>query len=155
MQAMHGGQAPALTGGPAFIRGEGRAPYREPGSRNPEDALAVLLEAGASPDSKAPEGSTLLHQAVQLGSLNMIRALAESGVNFDQTNDDGLTPLEVAEGAPSPDERPDQKVREGAPPEDIAKLLRELMDLPPAPASPTTPKKAVSATVLPSRQNGR
>ncbi len=38
-----------MTGGPAYIR-DGAAPYREPGSRKPEDALALLLERGREPE---------------------------------------------------------------------------------------------------------
>ena len=75
MVAMTGGRGPAMTGGPAYIR-DGAAPYREPGSRKPEDAFALLLEAGANPNAKGPDGATLLHQAARLGNLEMIRALA-------------------------------------------------------------------------------
>ncbi len=143
--AMTGGRGPAMTGGPAYIR-DGAAPYREPGSRKPEEALAVLLEAGANPNAKSTDGSTLLHQAARLGNLEMIRALAKAKVDFAQKNDDGFTALDVAEGkrkegAAGP--------RAGGPPgggrgrgrgasqQDVAKLLRELMGLPPAPPSTT------------------
>ena len=138
MLAINGGRGPTLTGGPAYIR-EGDVPYREPGSRTPEDAFAVLLEAGANPDSKAPDGSTLLHQAVLAGSADMIHALAASGVDFDATNADGLTPLEVAEGVgagPARGVGPVPRQRGGlggTPPADIAALLRDLMGLGPAP----------------------
>jgi ankyrin repeat protein len=44
MVAMNGGRGPAMTGGPAYIR-DGAAPYRETGSRKPEEALALLLTA--------------------------------------------------------------------------------------------------------------
>ena len=146
MVAMTGGRGPAMTGGPAYIR-DGAAPYREPGSRKPEDALAVLLEAGASPNAKGPDGATLLHQAARLGNLDMIRMLAKAKVDFTQKNTDGFTALDVAEGKqPAGGAGP----RGGGPPgggrgrgrgasrEEVAKLLRELMGLPPAPAS-TTP----------------
>jgi len=142
---MTGGRGPAMTGGPAYIR-DGAAPYREPGSRKPEEALAVLLEAGANPNAKSTDGSTLLHQAARLGNLEMIRELAKAKVDFAQKNDDGFTALDVAEGkrkegAAGP--------RAGGPPgggrgrgrgasqQDVAKLLRELMGLPPAPPSTT------------------
>jgi ankyrin repeat protein len=141
--AMSGGRGPAMTGGPAYIR-DGAAPYREPGSRKPEEALAVLLEAGANPNAKSPDGTTLLHQAARLGNLEMIRALAKAKVDFTQKNDDGFTALDVAEG-----KRKEGAVgpRAGGPPgggrgrgrgasqQDVAKLLRELMGLPPAPPS--------------------
>ena len=142
--AMTGGRGPAMTGGPAYIR-DGAPPYREPGSRKPEEALAVLLEAGASPNAKSPDGTTLLHQAARLGNLDMIRALAKAKVDFAQKNDDGFTALDVAEGkkkegAAGPRAGGPGGGRgrgRGASQEDVAKLLRELMGLPPAPPSTT------------------
>jgi ankyrin repeat protein len=145
MVAMTGGRGPAMTGGPAYIR-DGAAPYREPGSRKPEDAVALLLEAGANPNAKSPDGSTLLHQAARLGNLDMIRALAKAKVDFTQKNDDGFTALDVAEGKKKDG---GAGARAGGPPgggrgrgrgasqQDVAKLLRELMGLPPAPPSTT------------------
>jgi ankyrin repeat protein len=147
MTAIAGGRGPAMTGGPGYIR-SGDAPYRESGSRRPEDAVAVLLAAGANPDAKAPDGATLLHQAAQAGNLDIIRALADAGVDFDQPNADGLTALDVAEGrrpegADAQGGRGDgangrggrgRGGRGGASPE-AANLLRELMGLPPAPAA--------------------
>ena len=100
MVAMNGGRGPAMTGGPAYIR-DGAAPFREQGSRKPEDALALLLTAGANPNAKAPDGNTLLHQAARAGNLEMIRVLAAAKVDFTQTNGDGLTALDVAEGKQS------------------------------------------------------
>jgi ankyrin repeat protein len=145
MVAMGGGRAPAMTGGPGYIR-SGDAPYREAGSRKPEDAFALLLDAGANPDSKAPDGATLLHQAVQGGNLEIIRSLARAGADFGQTNDDGLTALDVAEGrrpasaeAEAEDAPPGGRGRGGRggrPNPEVIGLLRELMGLPPAPEVP-------------------
>ena len=143
MVAMTGGRGPAMTGGPAYIR-DGAAPYREPGSRKPEEAVAILLEAGANPNAKGPDGTTLLHQAARLGNLEMIRALAKAKVDFTQKNDDGFTALDVAEGKKAAS---GAGARAGGPPgggrgrgrgasqQDVAKLLRELMGLPPAPVA--------------------
>jgi ankyrin repeat protein len=143
MVAMTGGRGPAMTGGPAYIR-DGAAPYREPGSRKPEDAVALLLTSGANPNAKGLDGSTLLHQAARLGNLEMIRALANAKVDFTQKNADGFTALDVAEGKQPasgagarggvPPGGPRGRGR-GASQQDVAKLLRELMGLPPAPAS--------------------
>jgi uncharacterized protein len=151
MAAMAGGRGPAMTGGPAYIR-EGAAPYREPGSRKPEEALALLLAAGASPNAKAPDGTTLLHQAVRTGNLEMIRSLASAKVDFTQANADGLTALDVAEGrtpaapaGPAGGPPPGPGRGRGASPQDVAKLLRELMGLPPA-APTTTATGAAVAT---------
>jgi ankyrin repeat protein len=151
MVTMTGGRGPQMTGGPGYIR-SGVVPYREPGSRKPEDALAVLLEAGANPNAKGPDGSTLLHQAAQVGNVAMIRALADAKVDFNQTNRDGLTALDVAEGkqpaggaarggrgAPPGGGGRGRGGRGGSSRQEVAKLLRELMGLPPAavPATPT------------------
>ena len=144
MVAMTGGRGPAMTGGPGYIR-EGAAPYREPGSRKPEDALALLLTSGANPNATGPDGATLLHQAARLGNLEMIRALGAAKVDFNQKNREGFTALDVAEG-----KQPDAGARGGGPPggprrggrgasqQDVAKLLRELMGLPPAAISPSS-----------------
>jgi ankyrin repeat protein len=154
MVTMTGGRGPQMTGGPGYIR-SGTVPYREPGSRKPEDAFALLLKAGANPNARTPDGNTMLHMAAQAGNLDMVRALAAAGVKFDATNKDGLTALDVAEG-----KQPEGKQasgERGAPPagggggggggarrggrggaasqQDVAKLLRELMGLPPAPAT--------------------
>jgi ankyrin repeat protein len=156
MVAMTGGRGPGMTGGPGYIR-DGAVPYREPGSRKPVDAIDVLLKAGANPNAKAPDGSSLLHQAAQAGNLDIIRKLAEHGVNFNQTNNDGLTALDVAEGrqpagapprgnrgAAPPPAGARGRGRGGTPPQEVAKLLRELMGLPPAlpPPAPATPEAA-------------
>jgi serine/threonine-protein phosphatase 6 regulatory ankyrin repeat subunit B len=146
MVVMTGGRGPAMTGGPAYIR-DGPAPYREPGSRKPEDAFALLLSSGANPNAKGPDGVPLLHQAARMGNLEMIRALANAKVDFNQKNNDGFTALDVAEGK-QPAGRAGGR---GGPPgggrgrgrggaasqQDVAKLLRELMGLPPAPPAPT------------------
>lgn len=158
MAAMTGGRGPAMTGGPGYIR-SGAVPYREPGSRKPLDAFVLLLKAGANANAKGPDGSTLLHQAAAAGNLDMIRALAEAKVKFDEPNKDGLTALDVAEGK-KPAGAPAQGARGAAPPaggargrggrggttpQDVAKLLRKLMGLPPAPPAPAVPEAAPAA----------
>jgi ankyrin repeat protein len=157
---MTGGRGPGMTGGPGYIR-DGAVPYREPGSRKPEDAFAVLIQGGANPNAKGPDGNTLLHQAARAGNLDMIRALAAAKVDFNLQNNDKLTALDVAEGKqPAGRAAGPGRGRGGAPPggrgrvgrgaasqQDVAKLLRELMGLPPAPpaapaAAPATEKPA-------------
>jgi ankyrin repeat protein len=157
MVTMTGGRGPQMTGGPGYIR-SGTVPYREPGSRKPEEALALLLKAGANPNAKAPDGNTMLHIAAQAGNLDLIRALADAGVKFDATNKDGFTALDIAEGK-QPAGKDSAGERGAAPPaggggargrggrgaksqQDVAKLLRELMGLPPASPSPETPAPA-------------
>jgi hypothetical protein len=132
--------------------------------------LAVLLKAGANPNAKAPDGNSLLHQAAQARNLEMINALAEAKVNFDQTNNDGLTALDVAEGkrpANAPAAAAGRGGRGAAPPpaaggrgrggatgptqQDVAKRLRELMGLPPAP--PTTTPATEPAVETPAAED--
>ena len=63
MMAMTGGRGAAFAAGPGFDRLIA-PPFREASNRDPVDALKVLLAAGANPNAKAPDGTTLLHQAV-------------------------------------------------------------------------------------------
>src|SRR5215475_479596 len=161
MVTMTGGRGPQMTGGPGYIR-SGTVPYREPGSRKPEEALALLLKAGASPNTKAADGNTMLHVAAQAGNVDMIRALADAGVKFDATNKDGLTALDIAEGKQPAGK--DSAGERGAPPpagggggargrggrgaksqQEVAKLLRQLMGLPPAPPAPPAPETPAPA----------
>lgn len=137
MVAIGGGRAPGMTGGPGYIR-SGDAPWREPGSRAPEDAVAVLLDAGADPNVYATDGSTALHQAVQAGNVGIIRELAEAGADLSMTNADGFTALEVAEGkrpegaeaeGDAPAGRGGRGGRRGASTE-VQNVLREIMGLP-------------------------
>jgi len=169
MVAMTGGRGPQMTGGPGYIR-SGTVPYREPGSRKPEDAFVLLIKSGANPNAKAADGSTLLHQAAQAGNLTMIRALADAKVDFTQTNRDGLTALDVAEGkqpAGGAAAAAGRAARGGPPPpgggrgrggrggtsrQEVAKLLRELMGLPPAPAAPADAAPATSAPDAPAAE---
>ena len=114
----------------------------------------MLLKAGANPNAKGPDGSTLLHQAAAAANLDMIRALADAKVKFDEPNKDGLTALDIAEGKrpagategarrggpPAGGGARGRGGRGGTTPQDVAKLLQELMGLPPAPpAAPAPP----------------
>jgi len=169
MVSMNGGRGPGMTGGPGLIR-EGNAPlpYREPGSRKPLDAFVALLDAGADPNAKAPDGNTMVHLAAQALNLDMIRALAAHGAKLDAPNKDGLSALDVAEG-----KRPEGAAARGgggrggargAPPpaggargrggrgggvtqQDVAAELRKLMGLPPAP--PAAPQAAPATDAAP------
>jgi len=96
MAAMKGGMGAPFAAGPGFNR-LGPPPFREPGSRDPLEALKLLLAAGANPNAKAPDGSTPLHQAVQLQQVAMIRELAAAGASLNAVNKDNLIPLAAAE----------------------------------------------------------
>jgi ankyrin repeat protein len=150
MVAINGGRGPGMTGGPGYIR-EGAAPYREPGSRKPEDAFALLLAKGADPNVKGPDRLPLLHQVARAGNLDMIRALAAAKVDFSATNAEGFTALDVAEGKQPAGGAgrggpggPPGGPRRGASRQEVAALLRELMGLPPAP--PSAPEPAETET---------
>jgi len=164
MAALKGGKGPPISGGPGYTR-NGPPPFREPGSREPVEAVKVLLAAGANPNAKAQDGSTPLHQAVQAKQVALIRTLAAAGASLDAVNKDNKTPLMLAEALPK-----DPPKDTGAPVvdrgkidsrDDIIAALRELMHLgpndpapqPPAPAAPapSTPASASASATLASK----
>ena len=172
MAAIKGGQGAPIAGGPGFTR-IGPPEFREPGSRDPLEALNLLLAAGANPNTKAPDGSTPLHLAVQESHVGMIRALASAGGKLDAVNKDNLTPLLLAEKPKKPDPadmgdldvyKPKRNSKE-----EVIAALRELMHLgpnDPAPQPPPLPasdkkddkksddkeKKTTAAAAVPSAQ---
>jgi uncharacterized protein len=148
MVAIKGGNGAPIAGGPGFTR-IGPPVFREPGSRDPLEALHLLLAAGADPNAKAGDGSTPLHQAVQEEQVGMIRALAAAGGKLDAVNKDNLTPLLLAEAPkkPNPADMGDLDVykRKHNSKEEVIAALRELMHLgpdDPAPQPPPLPKEA-------------
>ena len=147
MAAIKGGQGAPIAGGPGFTR-IGPPVFREPGSRDPLEALKLLLAAGADPNAKAGDGSTPLHQAVQEEHVGMIRALAAAGGKLDAVNKDNLTPLLLAEAPkkPNPADMGDLDVYKPKrnSKEEVVAALRELMHLgpnDPAPQPPPLPAK--------------
>jgi len=148
MAAIKGGQGAPIAGGPGFTR-IGPPVFREPGSRDPLEALNLLLAAGANPNVKASDGSTPLHQAVQEEHVGMIRALVAAGAKLDAVNKDNLTPLLLAETPkkPNPADMGDLDVYKPKrnSKEEIVAALRDLMHLgpnDPAPQPPPLPKEA-------------
>ena len=131
MAAVNGGQGVLMAGGPGDIR-EGQAPpFREMANRNPADAVRVLLEAGANPDTVNAQGSAALHMAAHDGRLEVIRALVEGGASLDLRNAEGLTPLQVVERMPSRVQDPLAEmvglIDDGAQPKETVAFLRELV----------------------------
>jgi hypothetical protein len=109
--------------------------------------VELLLSAGANPNAKGPDGVTLLHQAAQIGNLEIIRALARAGVDFTQPDKNGLTALQVTEAPPPAaagrgSAPPPGRARRGATREEVATLLRELMGLPAAAPASTAAEAA-------------
>ena len=142
MASIKGGQGAPIAGGPGFTR-IGPPVFREPGDRDPLEALQLLLAAGADPNAKAADGSTPLHQAVQESHVGMIRALAAAGGKLDAVNKDNLTPLLLAEAPkkPNPADMGDLDVykpkRDSK--EEVIAALRELMHLGPNDPAPKPP----------------
>ena len=146
MAAMTGGRGAAFAAGPGFER-LGPPPFREASNREPLEALKVLLAAGANPNAKAPDGATLLHQAVQARQVEIIRTLVAAGAKLDATNKDNMTPLQLAEKPEPPpppgnntDARAYRPKRDKR--EDVIAALRELMGLGPDDPTPVPPAAA-------------
>ncbi len=142
MAAIKGGNGAPISGGPGFTR-IGPPVFREPGSRDPLEAIQLLLAAGANPNAKAADGSTPLHQAVQENHVGMIRALAAAGGKLDAVNKDNLTPLLLAEAPkkPNPADMGDLDVYKPKrnSKEEVVAALRELMHLGPNDPAPQPP----------------
>jgi cytohesin len=148
MMSMSGGRGAAFSAGPGFDR-IGPPPFREPGDRDPIDALKVLLQAGADPNAKTPDGTTLLHTAVTVRRVDAIRVLVEKGAKLDAVNKDNMTPLLLAEKPDPPLTAAQMQQDPGVykprrdKREDVIATLRELMHLSadePAPQPPPLPK---------------
>src|SRR5215831_1857813 len=146
---MSGGRGAAFSAGPGFDR-IGPPPFREPGNRDPEEALKVLLAAGANPNGKTPDGSTMLHQAVSVRRTDMIRTLVAAGAKLDAVNKDNQTPLILAEKPDPPLTAAQMQQDPGVykprrdKREDVIATLRELMGLgkdDPTPQPPPLPEK--------------
>src|SRR5580658_6719959 len=147
MVAIKGGLGAPISGGPGFTR-IGPPQFREPGDRDPLEALKLLLAAGADPNVKAPDGTTPLHEAVQEEQVPLIRALVAGGAKLDAVNKDNLTPLLLAEKPkkPNPADMGDLDVYKPKhnSKEEVVAALRELMHLgpnDPAPQPPPLPDK--------------
>jgi uncharacterized protein len=145
MAALKGGQGAPIAGGPGFTR-IGPPQFREPGTRDPLEAVNILLAAGANANAKAGDGSTPLHQAVQEKHVGIIRALAAAGGKLDAVNKDNLTPLLLAEQPDKPDRndmgdldvyKPKRNSKE-----EVIAAVRELMHLGPNDPAPKPPPVA-------------
>lgn len=145
MVTLNGGRGAAFAAGPGFER-LGPPPFREPAEREPLVAVQLLLAAGADPNAKAPNGATLLHQAVQAQQVPIIRELVAAGASLDAVDKDNLTPLLLAEkpepegrGIPAANTDPDRYRRQQDSKEDVIAALRELMNLGPDDPAPVPP----------------
>jgi len=150
MMAMNGGRGAAFAAGPGFDR-IGPPPFREAANRDPVEAMKILLAAGADPNAKAPDGSSVLHQAVTAKQVPAIRTLVAAGAKLDAVNKDNLTPLLLAEkpepvrsAAAAMQQDPGVYKRPINTRDEVIAALRELMGLAkddPAPQPPPLPDK--------------
>ncbi len=148
MMTMTGGRGAAFAAGPGFDR-IGAPPFREKATRDPLEATKVLLAAGANPNAKSPDGSTLLHQAVTARQVPIIKELVAAGAKLDAVNKENLTPLLLAEkpepvrsAAAAMQQDPGVYKPHRDSREDVIAALRELMKLgkdDPAPQPPPLP----------------
>jgi ankyrin repeat protein len=149
MLAMVGGRGAAFAAGPGFDRLDA-PPFREASNRNPADAVAALLAAGANPNAKAPDGSTPLHQAVAARQVAIIRALVAAGAKLDAVDRHNETPLLLAEKPePPPPPGNNTDARTWKPKRDsrdeVIAALRQLMGLGPNDPTPQPPPEPVKS----------
>ena len=64
--------------------------------------IKALIEQGANPDARAPDGSTPLHTAARHGQSGAVAELLLADVAPNARNDDGTTPLHLAASAGHP-----------------------------------------------------
>ena len=149
MAALKGGLGASFAAGPGFDRMIA-PPFREPGNRDPLEALNLLLAAGANPNAKAADGSTPLHQAVEEQQVALIRALVAGGAKLDAVNKDNLTPLLLAEKPKKKDpnamgDNPEAYHRKQDSRADVVAALRDLMHLGPNDPAPQPPPLPAAA----------
>ncbi|RPI58876.1 MAG: ankyrin repeat domain-containing protein [Lysobacterales bacterium] len=131
MAALNGGKGLLMAGGPGDIRESQIGIFREPGNRNPADAVKLLLEAGADPDAVSPKGDTALHIAAHDGRLEQLRELVAGGADVAARNAAGQTALELVETMQPRVLNPIAEMigmfDDGASPAETAAFLRELL----------------------------
>ncbi len=149
MAAMAGGLGAPFGGGPGFSRVTA-PPYREPGVRDPAQAVQLLLKAGADPNLKAPDGTTALHQAVTQQQVELIKELVAGGAKLDAVDKKGQTPLMAADKmknvtyadiAAMAMTDPDAWHRTRNSKDEVVAALREAMHLGPNDPIPVPPKE--------------
>jgi hypothetical protein len=131
MAAINGGKGLLMAGGPGDIREGKIGVFREPGDRDPANAVKVLLEAGAHPNGTNAAGDTPLHVAAFNGRLGPLRELLAAGADVTQRDRAGKTALQLVETMPP---RTLNEIAamvgifdDGASPAETAKYFRELL----------------------------
>ena len=131
MVAINGGKGLLMAGGPGDIRESKVGIWREPGDRDPANAVKLLLEAGANPNTVSPKGDTALHIAAHDGKLGPLRELVAGGADSNARNKEGKTALELVETMKPRVLDPIAEMvgifDDGAPPAETAAYLRKLL----------------------------
>ena len=100
--------------------GVGVSPGHDPGTNEEAlEAFKFVLELGGNISTVNNKGETALHGAAGRGANAIVQLLVDRGACLDATNDNGWTPLAIAEGVP-------QVVFKQQP--ETAALLRRLME---------------------------
>jgi ankyrin repeat protein len=125
MVAITGGKGVGVSGGPNDLR-YGPPPYRESGTRDPVEAVMLLLEAGADVNVLGPDKNTALHIASKALNPDIVRALVANDANIDAQNKDGETSLYQVENMEPPAPLPGFYFKAPpAQPVEIVALLKE------------------------------
>jgi len=126
MVAITGGKGVGVAGGPNDLR-YGQPIFREPGNRDPAEAVQLLLDANADVSVLGPDEETALHIAAKALHPSIIRALIANGADIDALNKDGETTLHQVENMDPPAPRPGFYFEPPpAQPIEIVALLKEL-----------------------------
>lgn len=91
--------------------------------------LELLLEAGADPNNQKWNGNTPLHDAVADLNIRNVRILLNTGADVFIPNDEGQTPLQMAEGALSARREQYSELREHYPELDVESNLQVIKDI--------------------------
>ena len=131
MVAINGGKGLLMAGGPGDIRESKVGIWREPGDRDPANAVKLLLAAGANPNTVSPKGDTALHIAAHDGKLGPLRELVAGGADSNARDKEGKTALELVETMKPRVLDPIAEMvgifDDGAPPAETAAYLRKLL----------------------------
>jgi ankyrin repeat protein len=131
MATINGGRGLLMAGGPGDIRESKIGIFREPGDRDPVNAVKLLLEAGANPNAVNPKGDTALHIAAHDGKLGALRELVAGGADVSARNAAGQTALQLVEKMQPRVLNPIAEMvgifDDGASPSETAAYLRELL----------------------------